>query len=127
MSLETAPVQAKPKRRRRSFTEEFKRDLVAQTLEPEASVSSVALANGINTNQLFAWRRQLLGSGEPQRTALLPVHLDLTGVAAIPTPVSSSPASLEGHIEITIGTATIRLHGQVNADALGAVLQCLLR
>ena len=108
------------KRQRRTFTQDFKRDLVAQTLVSGASVSGIALVNGINTNQLFAWRRQLQASiTAPAVPALLPVHLDLTDIA---TSAASAPA---GHIEIAFGRATVRLHGQVDSDALRVVLQCL--
>jgi transposase len=127
MSFDTA-ARPKPKRQRRTFADEFKRDLVAQTLAPGVSVSSIALANGINTNQLFAWRRQFLAATEPQRASLLPVHLDLSEVSTTPvhTP-SASTASPEGHIEIVLGRATLRLHGHVHPDSLRLVLQCLPR
>lgn len=127
MAFDTA-AQAKPKRLRRTFADEFKRDLVAQTLVPGVSVSSIAMANGINTNQLFAWRRQLLAATEPRRAALLPVHLDLSEVAtmSVPTP-SASTALPEGHIEIVLGRATVRLHGHVSPESLRLVLQCLPR
>jgi transposase len=34
--------------------------MVAETLEPGASVSIVARRHDVNSNQLFRWRRQLL-------------------------------------------------------------------
>jgi transposase len=60
---------------RRSMAE--KRRIVEQTFEPGASVAQVALANGVNANQVFSWRRafrrgELVGSGGDS-TALLPV------------------------------------------------------
>jgi transposase len=88
---------------------------------PGASVSGIALANGINTNQLFAWRRQLMASTQAAAVStLLPVCLDLS------QPPASAPAA-DGHIEITFEHVTVRLHGQIDADLLRTVLQSLAR
>ncbi|MDB5772803.1 MAG: transposase-like protein [Burkholderia sp.] len=118
------------KRQRRTFTSEFKRELVAQTLAPGASVSGIALANGLNTNQLFAWRRKLLPATKATTSAvLLPVHLDVTGAANVAQPgpsANATPAPTEGHIEIALDHATVRLHGRVDHGTLRVVLQCLV-
>ncbi|WP_415873368.1 transposase, partial [Burkholderia ubonensis] len=54
--------------KRPNFADEFKRALVEQTFEPDASVSLVARCNDINTNLLFRWRRQYLeGAFGPPR------------------------------------------------------------
>jgi transposase len=64
------------KKVRRTFTANFKRELVEQTLAPGASISGIALANGLNANQLFAWRRKLLPQATaPSHAVLLPVRL----------------------------------------------------
>ena len=42
-------------RRRRDHSPELKRELVRQCLLPGASVSSIALAHGINANLVFKW------------------------------------------------------------------------
>ncbi|HEY6355986.1 MAG TPA: transposase, partial [Burkholderiaceae bacterium] len=49
-------TQARSKRRRHAAT--FKRELVERSLQPGASVSGIALENGINANVLFRWRRE---------------------------------------------------------------------
>ncbi|MFO1219651.1 MAG: transposase [Burkholderiaceae bacterium] len=51
-------TQAGPKRRRHA--EAFRRELVERSLQPGASVSGIALENGVNTNMLFRWRREHL-------------------------------------------------------------------
>jgi transposase len=106
-SFDRDAVSDTSKRQRRTFTAKFKRELVAQTLAPGASVSGIALANGLNTNQLFAWRRQLLPATKAAAGAVpLPVHLDLTGAAAQPAPPSNAtPVPTEGHIEIALDLA----------------------
>jgi transposase len=47
-------------RRRREHSAEFKRELVARSLEPGASVAAIAMDSGINANLLFGWRRRHL-------------------------------------------------------------------
>jgi transposase len=48
--------------RRRRWSPAEKRQLVAATLEPDASVSAVAREAGIHPGQLHGWRRQLRAS-----------------------------------------------------------------
>jgi len=55
---------ARPYRKRRQYTSEFKAQLVAESQSPGASVSRVALDNDLNANLLRRWigesvRRQL--------------------------------------------------------------------
>ena len=45
-------------RRRREHSVEFKRELVARSLEPGVSVAAIAMDSGINANLLFGWRRR---------------------------------------------------------------------
>src|SRR5437879_13302918 len=46
--------------KRRQYSEALKRQMVAETQVPGASVSIVARRHDVNSNQLFRWRRQLL-------------------------------------------------------------------
>lgn len=46
-----------PRRTRRTHSEAFKQSLIEACGEPGASVAGVALANGINANQLRRWMR----------------------------------------------------------------------
>src|SRR5215467_15053808 len=45
------------RRRRRLWSDDEKRRIVAETLEPGASVSIVARRHDLNANMLFTWRR----------------------------------------------------------------------
>ena len=67
------------KRSRRQHDRAFKEELVRQSLEPDASVSAIALSNGINANMLFKWRREhLRATGQRAApTVLLPVEVPL--------------------------------------------------
>ncbi len=83
-------TQARPTRRRHAAT--FKRELVERSLQPGASVSGIALENGINANVLFRWRREHLRATVGVRehstaqAVLLPVKL-----AAQAAPWSTKP------------------------------------
>ena len=59
---------------------EEKLRIVKLTLEPGASVAGIALANGVNANQVFRWKRQyergeLKPRGSKRATALVPVTI----------------------------------------------------
>ncbi|ENO78438.1 MULTISPECIES: transposase [Thauera] len=45
-----------PRRARRTHGEAFKRSVVAACREPGVSVAGVALANGLNANQVHRWQ-----------------------------------------------------------------------
>src|SRR5664279_220257 len=45
---------------RRRWTADQKREIAAESLEPDASPVAVARKHGISTGQLYTWRQQLL-------------------------------------------------------------------
>ena len=107
-----------PKRQHRDV--ETKRKLVEATLVPGTSVASVARTNGVNTNQLFTWRRQYLAGrlGEaPPSTKLLPVTLQL--------PTSAASSGEPGTIHIKLARAQIRIEGRADVGLLRTVLKLL--
>ncbi len=120
-------------RRRREHSVEFKRELVARSLEPGVSVAAIAMDNGINANLLFGWRRRHLDSlaqpePAPRRSpaaVLLPVSIE-AGPREIHCAASAPPArSSSGTIEIEIGSARVRLRGPVDDASLRSVLTAL--
>lgn len=114
---------------RRTFSKEFKQQVVMQSLEPGASVSRVARAHDINNNQLFKWRKELGGSLVPGKSA--PVEL----LAVTLTPHEGKPACdarvagtpQQGTIEIAFNSARLVVHGNVDLEALRVVMQCMCR
>ena len=68
--------QVKRESERRRWPVEEKCRIVEQTLKPGASVARVALAHGVNANQVFSWRRQYRQGLLGKRNAG-PVNLDL--------------------------------------------------
>jgi len=107
-------------RPRREHSAEFKRELVARSLEPGVSVAAIAMDSGINANLLFGWRRKHLESlaqAEPvparsPTAVLLPVSIEASPCevhCAAPAPLIRSSS---GTIEI--GGARVRLRGPVD-------------
>jgi transposase len=125
-----------PGRKRRIFRGvEEKLRIVKLTLEPGASVASVALANGVNANQVFRWTRQYeRGELEPRRskpaTALVPVTI-ATEAEATKTParLESTPAlPCAGSITIEFpGRALLSIEGAADPAVIRAVLESLSR
>jgi transposase len=121
------------RRRRREHSAEFKRDLVARSLEPGVSVAAIAMDSGINANLLFGWRRrhmESLAQAEPAparspATLLLPVSIE-SGPREVDRAPPAPPArSGSGTIEIEIGSARVRLRGPVDDASLRSVLTAL--
>jgi transposase len=84
--------------RRRRWTEEEKARIVAESLDPATTVSTVARRYGLHASQLSVWRQQLqrrvaspAASGGP---ALVPVLL---------AEDSAAPAAAAGRMEIALG------------------------
>jgi transposase len=121
--------QAGKRPTRRRFSGQFKQQIVMQSMEPGASVSAVALANGLNTNQVFKWRRDYLQQQGNRPTAkadaLLPVVVMANEAAPLPTSVSPPATPPAGHIEVTLRHGRLRVEGVVDADALRTLVQCL--
>ena len=119
-------------RRRREHSPEFKRELVARSLEPGVSVAAIAMDNGINANLLFGWRRRHVESrAQAEARPRLPVGVLLpVSTEAGPREVHCAPPvpparSSSGTIEIEIGSARVRLRGPVDDASLRSVLTAL--
>ena len=108
--------------KRRYHPLEFKQQVVAESNRPDASVAGVALAHGLNANQLHKWRRDLLRPKVPaSRSALLPIT-----VAPAPMMMSAPIAeSCPGAIEIELRNARLTVRGRVDLDALHTILAVL--
>jgi len=110
---------------------EFKRALVALSLEPGASVARIAREHGVNANQVFSWRRlyQQGRLGAPALTrddGLLPVVL----LPTVPVPGkagSDADVDADGMIVIEVGQVRVRIEGQPDASVLAQVLDRVLR
>lgn len=122
-------------RQRRQHERTFKEELVRQSLQPGASVSAIALANGINANMLFKWRKEHVRAASPRTapTVLLPVEvtpaIEAASVsAATPALVPAAPARSaprSGLIELEVAGVQLRLRGPVDEASLCIVLRAL--
>ena len=119
-------------RRRKRWPEALKREIVAATLQPGASVSVVARRYDVNANQVFSWRRRYRGSIDPKPSStagLVPVTIlpepagGRTADGGAPPVPGPSPA-----IEIEVGGLyRVRVGSGFDARTLRRVLDVLRR
>jgi transposase len=110
--------------KRRQYSEALKRQMVAETQVPGASVSIVARRHDVNSNQLFRWRRQLLPKAVVEGGAMVPVAIAPDG--GRPDGRRPRRADREGVIEIAFGCGTrVRLCGDVNSETVRQVIELL--
>ena len=111
------------RRQHRAWPESLKREIVAATLLPGASVSRVARRYDVNANQVFAWRRRYRDvASEPAELRLLPVTV------APDHPKGTAPAGVSEVIEIVLtGGYRVRVGEGVQAAMLRLVLDVLER
>ena len=132
--------------RRRRWSIEEKREIVAESLQPGISPSEIIRKHGISSGQLYTWRQQLarrLGGEQAGRSANFacvevvvaqrPEKATLVA-AAPPAGVTTADAAVpmiaapraEGLIEIVLpGGASVRVDAQVDGRALRRVLGAL--
>jgi len=133
----TLDTELKPGNRkgRPNYPVEFKRRLAAAACEAGVSVSKLAMANAVNANMVFKWRRELragLFDDAPAAvTKLLPVVLAAAPVeveldaATAPRSPLPSPSTAVAMIEIVIADAVVRVHGNADAVMLARIFQSL--
>jgi transposase len=129
--------------RRRFWSAEQKRAIVAESFAGCLSVSAVARKHEISPGQLFTWRRQML-TGDLEAAAPLPPRF--ARVELLPSPSSpddsgrderqdepgggeaiSAGSSRIGVMEIILADVTIRVDASVEEVALRRVLTALGR
>jgi transposase len=113
--------------RRRRWSWEQKQAIVAESVAPRASPTAIARKYGLNTGQLYTWRRQLL--------RLVPAVVAPAGFARVDvveeparsaSPTPTVPMARSGLIEVVLpGGASVRVDGCVDERALRRVLAAL--
>ena len=127
---ERAVVRREPQRRRWPVGEKCR--IVEQTLKPGASVARVALAHGVNANQVFSWRRQyrqgLLWQKNAEPVKLLPVHVSAAQASKASRTERGqvTAAGVAGTIQVEFPRGQVCFSGSVDAEALRIVLEHLL-
>jgi transposase len=118
---------------RRRWTDEEKRRLVAETLVPGATVHGVARRHGVNTSQLFTWRKQFLVDLDPSAAAPMPPDFAAVMIApAAPPPIAggmeAGASTACGLIEIELPEGgRVRISGAPDPATVTAALQVLVR
>lgn len=108
----------KPSRRRRHHPEEFKQAVIEACCEAGASVAGIAMANGVNANQVRRWMRER-GIEPPTRRSLMPTVGAESGIAPefVQLPLApAAPASGDIRIEIRRGNAAIKVVWPIQAS-----------
>ena len=123
-TLEVLPVGGRG-RRNRKWPDEVKARIVAETLEPGATVNEVARRHGLPANHVSSWRtlarkgRLVLPAPEdPVEFATL-----MLGPGEEPRPVVVRPVA--DRAEIVAGAVTIRLEAGASADQIASVARAL--
>jgi transposase len=118
----------------RRWSDEAKRRLVAETLVPGATVHGVAQRHGVNTSQLFTWRKRFRTELDPP-TAHPPVPaFSAVELTLAHDPIDESrvlepdPAAAGGVLEIELPEGgRVRISGEVAPAVVTAALRALVR
>ena len=120
---------------RRTYTLQYKLDVIRECGEPGVSVAAIAMAHRINANLVRRWivrhRRELTATVAGPRARMLPVIVEAATSAHgahADDLVDASPKrrrSGAATIEIELYGARIHLRGGVDAQALRSVLDAL--
>ena len=107
----------KPSRRRRHHPEEFKLAVIEACCESGASVAGIAMANGVNANQVRRWMRER-GIEPPTRRVVMAVLETAPAIAPAFVQLPMVPAAASGDIRIEVrrGNTAIKVEWPVQAS-----------
>jgi transposase len=109
-----------PERRRR-WSEEQKRVIVAASLAPGAVISEVARSADVGAGQIYRWRKELGAVAN----GFAPV---LIAAPEVPSATAEEPSSAaEPAIEVEIGKVRVRIPASVSKELAAAVVKALSR
>jgi transposase len=125
--------------RRRRWTAEEKARILAESFQPEARVSDVALRHGVNRGLVWSWRRQVRkheaetepgfvpiriaqNTAAPQSSAAVERHEAPALRPAVPPAEAKAEAAAAGSIDIEMAGVRVRVSGAVDTAALRTVL-----
>ena len=129
MLKEPDPVKYTTRRTHRTYSRQFKAELVAAAKQPGASIAALALQHGMNANVLHRWLKEheqderhrlvsLSSSGESVTTSPLPAFIPIK----LPTAAQASePTASEIKVELRKGAVSMILTW--SASAVGDLAQ----
>jgi transposase len=114
-------------RRHRRWPEALKREIVAASLAPGASVSIVARQYDVNANQVFSWRKRYREDACAPPNSTVPQLVPVV-ITAEQDAVAAQPPVVTEKIEIDVsGKYRIRVACGFDGQALRRVLDVLER
>lgn len=108
-------------RRRRSWSEEEKARIVAESADPDANISEVARRNGVNRGLLTVWRRQARAMCPVEPTF---AQVRIEGARSIEAE-ADGVAEAAARIEIEFADARVRVPLGVDVAMLRNVIAAL--
>lgn len=120
-AIAAAPVK---RGRRRTYSRQFKREVVAQCLVPGASISAIALSHGINANVIRKWLPKHAPRAAGGTATMLPVTIECAPPAAR-RKRAAAPAESRAPIELSLAGATVRLPPGFDTQELRTIVQVL--
>ena len=115
--------------RRRKWSQDEKLAVVVESLAEGAVVSEVARRHGLSPQQLFGWRAKLRTETAAARAIAAPLFAPaIVDAATRPTELANPPPVRHDKtlsIEITLGSAVVRIRGSLDARTLTAVLRAV--
>ena len=128
-------VEVLARERRRTWTPEQKRAIVAESLGSELTPTEVARKYAISSGLLYSWRQQVLGgqlsvvtgpAPSFARVELAPALQAPDGSEAVSPAVPAPPSGPDGVIEIVLRSGVlVRVDAAVDGRALRRVLSAL--
>ena len=119
---------------RRTFSREYKLEIIEECSAPGASVAAVALSHRINANQVRKWivqdrsgRLGVAGNGLPMLPVTLETPAPATVLARSESSSHQSKHGAAGVIEIELAGTRVRVRGAVDGAALRMVLDVLAK
>ena len=113
-----------PRRTRRTHSEAFKQSVVAACREPGVSVAGVALANGLNANQVHRWMRERGIEPPGRRKADSAALTALAEPGFVPVQVAPAVKAPVIRLEAQRGNARVKVEWPLEAaEACGAWLR----
>lgn len=114
--------------RRRHFSEDFKAQVVDETLVAGAVASEVARRHGLTPQQVFTWRRQARVSVDSKTPQFVPAVVDSALPSTTPKRRRQQLERVErtcGSIEVEIEGVTVRIGHGADTKTIAAVLRAL--
>ena len=119
---------------RRTFSREYKLEIIQECSAPGASVAAIALAHRINANQVRKWIVQhragqlaAAPSGMPMLPVMLEAPMRSLASAKSEAAAGSSKHCTGGVIEVEFDAARLRVRGAVDDTVLRMVLEALAK